>query len=323
MQTALIGGLSFGCDPPTDVRQIFQDNRAAWLGSHDDLLTQDMIAVAAKPGLSAPHLPQVALGALRPRCLQDPTQFEGETFEGSPAFLTEKLIGARDSWLRQAQIDPHDLVCRLDDRRGDVYHDMQPPGAIMLDEIGCRDLPTNVGGGVLWHVKGQTHPALCRGESDPARVPIDLERVHVVARRACVSHWRRDLAAFAFQGQGTFDRLSGFHSGLDMQVADERRGCRFTSVVGRMMQVHAVCFAMLPTIGADRVEGIGEQSRGFSQGVSLLRCRLQGNSHRSVHVHSIPYTLRFCQAHNKKGGARFPPPAQAEGPQRAISYGLG
>jgi hypothetical protein len=251
MQAALVLSLPFSFDAPSNVRQVFKDDRTTWVYSVDDLLTQDMITVAPKPGLPAPYLLQVAFCALRPGVLQGPTQFEGTTFHRSPALLPEKLVRARNSWLGQAEVDAHDIVRGLNHWRGEIYHDMQPPSPVSVEKIGGCDLPGKVGSGILWYMKEKTHPALRCRQSDGGHFPIDLEGMHVVARWAGLSFRSRDLAALALQGQAALNSLGRFDAGLNMQVTDEAGSSGFAGVVGGVMQAHAVLLAVRPAIGTE------------------------------------------------------------------------
>lgn len=118
MQPTLLFRLPLGLHPTANVGEVFEHDRAARCGGLDDLLAQEMIAVPTKAGLSMSHPTQVPLSALGASLLQGPALLEVAAFDRTPALLAQKGMSAGDRRLHQAQVDAHDLVSRLNRRRG-------------------------------------------------------------------------------------------------------------------------------------------------------------------------------------------------------------
>lgn len=303
MQEAFIRGLALGFDAAPNVGQVFKDNCAPWFSRLNNVFTEHMITVAPKPRLLLAHVAQVALGTLGPGFLQGSSQFEAPLFDPSPTFLSQERIATGDSRLSNAQINAKDIVDRFDNGRWKIDHDMQPPGAIALNQVSGGRRITCVRQGIVRHGKRECQAALCGGQAYRLGIPRNFVGVHVVAWWAARSMWNRDLPTLAFQGQGAFNRLRRFDAGLNVQVTDERRRLSFTGIIGRVMQSNAVLFFMRQAIRTDSIERLCKEARGFGQGSSLFGSWVKFDAHRSVHVQSIPYTVRFCNPIKRTGGS--------------------
>ena len=107
-------------------------------GSTDghDLLTQDMIAVAAEARLLVAHPFQMPFGRLRALLLQRPLEMKQPAFDRLPRPLAQEAIVARDGGPHDAQINANHLIGWRDIWRGNRDDDMQPPAAMPEQQIG-------------------------------------------------------------------------------------------------------------------------------------------------------------------------------------------
>ena len=303
VQPALLLGLPLRLDAAANVGEVFEDDRAARRRGLDNLLAQDVIAIPTKAGLPVAHAAQVPLGALCSGLLQGTAQLEVPAFGATPTFPSQKGIGARDGWLRQAEVHSHRVMGRDNARRGQLHHDMQPPRAITPNQISRAGGMSGQWQRIVGHGEGDRHAPLRRRQADLLRLPVNLVRVQVVARRAGCCGWGRDLATAALQDQRTLHGLGRFDAGLDVQVADQAGSVGFTGVVSGVVQPDPVPFLVCPSIRTHRVKRLRKELRRFRQRGRLLRCRLEFDAYRSVHTKSIPYTVRFCQLFDKTGGS--------------------
>lgn len=62
-----------------------------------------------------------------------------------------------------------------------------------------------------------------------------------------------------------------------------------------MVEPDAVLLTVLPAIGANGIERCGELAQRFSQDTGLFSRRPEQQTHRSVHIASIPYASGFCK----------------------------
>src|SRR5262249_48552935 len=123
----------FGLHPLADVLEVFHYDRRAWLDRLNDLLGEDMIAVAVKAPLSVAYTLEMPFCAACAFLLQRSLEMKQPTFDCLPRLLAQEAVVRGDSGATDAQIDADDLIGRLDFWRGNRDNDVQPPMSISLD----------------------------------------------------------------------------------------------------------------------------------------------------------------------------------------------
>ena len=114
-----------------DIGQVFKNNRCSRLAGLNNLLTQDVIAVSAKPCLLAPEVSQMALSGRRAFALKLALQPKPLALDIFPASLTQEGRGTRDGRAYQAQVYPYDRFGRHQERRWQGDNDVQETNALV------------------------------------------------------------------------------------------------------------------------------------------------------------------------------------------------
>ena len=277
-------------DPSPDVLQVFEDDGAAGLHGDDDLLREDVVAVAPEAGLSAAHLLQVPFGGLGARGLERPAETEVAFFDPPPTALTEEAVVGYDGGAGKAKVNADHIGRRSDLRRGHIYRDVEPPTPLAFDQVGGKRLASRPLLGEGGDREGHGHPSFGRREAHRRGRPVQFESVPVETRRASQRPGAADLPALKTQRECRLQGLGRFDAGLNVQVGDKSWKSGLEVPVGRMVQADAIVLVVLPAPSTAGIEGLGELRRGVGQRGSLFGSRLEYHSHRSIHTVILPYT---------------------------------
>ena len=121
----------------TDVGQVLEDQRGAWLHGLDQALGQHVVTVPAETFLAARHLAQVPLGRPCAFRLKSAAQTERAVLDLPPAASTEELGLGGHGGARHAEVNTDHLSRGLDLRLRGFDHDMQPkPTLAVYAEVG-------------------------------------------------------------------------------------------------------------------------------------------------------------------------------------------
>ncbi len=280
--------------PLTDVFEIFQHDRAAWLGSTNDLFGEHMITVSTKAPLLMAYTSQMASGAFGSLLLQRSLEMKQPCLDRLPAPFAEKLTRRRDRRATQAQIDTDDLSSRLNLWLLNADDDVQPPGSTSLDQVGGIDRIAHILFGVVGYAEADRLSPTDQCQTDRGASPIEVVGALIVAwwAKTRSGHTGRALRV-APQCECTFQRFGGFHSRLNEQVA-RQIGQRVTQrVVGQAVQPGRVRDIRTPAALDTTIERLGREQSDARQVFSLGRCWLKLDTDRALHMRSIAYNLSF------------------------------
>ena len=213
----------------TNIDQVFKHDYRARFSAVDDGFAQDMVAITTKPLLFASNLSQFPFSTFRPLGLQVPSQLKAFGFDIFPRAFSMKTVITGNCRVRQSEIHPEKLPCRVHHRRWHRDHDMQPPFILAKDKV-CRvnsissvsfSMDRNLETNGLSST-GCRHPYCARG-------PVNFIGVLVVTRWTEMRRRLRNLPTLLLQGEGTPQRFSRLDAGLINQVAHK---CRMSSLDG-------------------------------------------------------------------------------------------
>jgi len=244
-----------GLDPASDIGQVLKADGPTQRCGGDDLFRKDVVTVAPESSLCPSGLLEAALCRLRRLSLEGPALFETSGLIGPPTLLSQEVIVAGDSRLRETQIDPDYVVGRDAFGRRQRDDDVQPPDTITADQVSRRDFSVNVPGGVSAHSEGNLLPTAGRRESRDTSYPIDLYSVDVVPRRTGERVRLANLSPLLLEGEHRPDRFRRLHPCLNVKIGHERRVLGLEQSIGRVVQCDPVFFAIFPTMSSYSVEG--------------------------------------------------------------------
>src|SRR5215211_252183 len=95
-----------------------------------------MICVLAETSAAAFDVSQMPFGAFCTLLLQRADALEVAAFDRFPASLSQETVIRRDCRTIDAQIDADDLIGWRNIGRGNAYDDVQPPFAILRNQVG-------------------------------------------------------------------------------------------------------------------------------------------------------------------------------------------
>jgi len=298
--TALFG-------PLTDMRQIFNGNRATFWRGLRDLFTQNVITIPSKLRLLVPDAAQVAFGAFCAALLQLAAQVEVPSFDRFPATLAKKVAVGRNSGVRQSKINADHRLVQLHIRRWHRHNDVQPPVTVTQEQIGAIRFTAEVLPRILRHGERDALPSGNRRQIDDLALPVHRVRMHVVAWRTAPRPWLIDRSfRIVRKLQSTCHRFRRFDPRLDVQVTDKIGILRLEGIVQRVVQRHAVFDAFLPAVGGDCIEYVRKLPARVQERVRLCHRRLQFDADRALHsTCTLPYIHRFCNSERRNRTAFF------------------
>ena len=307
-------GLLFGPHTLTDIGQVFQHDCATSGNGLDDLLGEDVIAVAPEPCLGLADLFEVPLGRFCSPGLKSAPQLEQPVFDGPPRLLSEEKVIGRDSRLSESEVYAYNGIngSNLWGRNGDG--NVHGPTTIAVNQVGGVHGVPRVSFRIFGDCKAERLAACDGGQPHSTGSPVDLEGVHVVARRAGVGVRARDLFPFAFEGKRASDCFGCFDAGLNVEVAHERRVLDFERAIELVVEADPVLFGVFPPASADGVEDLGEQVACLRESRDLLGSGFKRYDDCPSHKATIPYA--FAKV-NKERRAAIPLPAKADSPLAA------
>jgi len=281
----------------TNFVQVLNDNRCARFYGLNDLPTDHVIAIGAKPCRLACQLPEMAFGRLRAFALKRTLQSEVPALHLLPGTLTEKSVVRGHGGSGYPEVHTDHLPIRDYLRVRQRENDMQPELPAAVNQI-CAVISRRKGkhfssAGIQRH--GQRQPSANRRQRHVPFAQVGGVRALVVAYRRQVAMWLPNLFAAFLPGQRTFDRLRRSHSGGNHQLGGQVRVLLSERIVRRVMQVHAVFHSMLPSIGSDGVKASGVLLKGIQQNSSLFWRRGELEAECSLHTRVVSYIARFCR----------------------------
>ncbi len=289
----------------TNVRQVFNGDGAAFGRGLHNLLAEYVVTVTPEPCLRMPQPSQMTFGRPCALLLQLSPQVKVFAFNGFPAALPKKLSARRDGRLREAQVNANDGIRRLHIRSENRDNHMQPPRAIMQQEVCTIGGTSSVLASIDWQSKRDVLASCNRGKVNGLCLPVYAVGMHVVARRTSEGSRLRDGARRVFHKlQGAPYRFGCLDPRLNMQVRYQRRKLCFERIVERVVQRDAVFDALSPAMFSNRIEHLSKLTARFTQGIGLLWTRLQLDTNSTLHnTYISPYAERYC---NTTGGAHSP-----------------
>lgn len=302
MHTALCSCLALRPHALADVCKIFEHQRAARVGTHDELFGQNMVAVTSEAGLPALEVSQVTFGTFTATGLQPAFEPKVAALCGFPSFLPQEPVGGDDGGMCQAQINPNHLVCVGHSGRCQGDHDMQPPFAVLtLHQVGSIDRQIDVLGSIVRHSERHRHAPSYRRETHGTLLPGQRIGMHVVSGRAGGRLRTRHLKSSLLSGKSRLQCFRRFDASLNDQIGHQSRARSFLTVVRRVVQPHTVLFSLCPPIGTDIIKRSRELLRCLSECLALFRCWVELKANSSLHTMIIPYAMRFCIFLSEKG----------------------
>ena len=268
--------------------------------------------------LPARQLLQVSAGGLCSFGLQFALKAETTAFYFFPGPVSQELAGRGHGGAHQTQINPDDVLGRLNSGLGHADHDVQPPFPVAEEQISRSNRVACVLLAPVGNGKGQGQLARAGRQASFLLLPVEGKGFRIVTRwtEQTLRHLdglelRGGFAAllgfshlpgvgglmFALPREGALQGFGGLHSGLNEQVGDQPRTGRFGVVVGGVVQPDPVLLPALPPVATDSVESDGKLSKRLMQGDRLLWGRIQLYAHRSVHIFLFFLPARFTGRH--------------------------
>jgi len=300
----------------SDVLEVFQNKCCSRRGILNNSLREGVVTIPVETRLSLAQFLEMAFGGFTSFGLQFAPNAEILAINLFPLALAKKLTVRGHSGVIQAEIYPNNILNRRNIRLRNTDDHMQPVFPVARDQVSSSNLVSLIFGAEMRRREGDAHLAACGRESNRLPLPVESIGMNVVSgwtkftSRAFHGFELRNwiallLRLFNFLGigifmfllpsEGTRKSFSCFDTGLDKKIADQSRTEYFASTVRLMMQFHPVLFLMLPPIGTDMIEGLGELQKRFMQGMGLFRSRMKLYPYGSIHAESIPYMFTFCQ----------------------------
>jgi len=316
----------------SNMGQVLKNDSTARSGMLYNSPRQDVVRVPVEAGLLTRQLFEMSLGRLRSVGLQFAAETEVPAVNLFPMRRSEEVTSARHCWPLQAKVNSDHLPCMVNIGFRNMNHHMQPEFATARDEVGSGNLVSCVVSAEMRDAEGDRQLASGTRDLDLLSIPIQGIGVDIVANRTELAlrhlHWRelrKGLATLLgrslllgieglmplLPGEGTLESLSSLDTSLDEQITHQTRTSLLGVVVGGMVQLYAVLFLVLPTIGTYGIEGLRELGKCVLQSLSLIWRGMQLYSHGSVHTKSIPYMSRNCKLEQGEvwgaAHAAFPP----------------
>jgi hypothetical protein len=278
-----------------DVLQILQNDCATRRARFHDLLGEDVIAVAPEPPLFSSNSSEVTLGRLRPLGLEGASKIEGARLHCSPSLLTEEKVVGCDGRLREPEIHADNIRAGGYIGSWQVHNHVQEPSPVPVDEVSGESLSAGILDSAGRHNERDSLTTGSGRQYDYPGIPENLECMDVVARRASISSdGAGHVPSLVKAHHRGPNRLGGSNPGLDVQVAHESGELGLQGSVGGMVKSNPVALAVLPSVGADRIEGCGELERSFTKNLGLILGRIEYNPSGTIHTSTVPYTVSFC-----------------------------
>src|SRR5262249_52983258 len=120
----------------SNVGEVLKHNSCAIRGMLNDTPGKDMITVPVEKGLPLAQLFQVTFGRLRSFGLQLSTHAEVTAINFFPVRITEELMLRGDSRMSKPKVYTYDQGGLFNVRFFDADHDVQPPFAFAITQIG-------------------------------------------------------------------------------------------------------------------------------------------------------------------------------------------
>src|SRR6266508_507071 len=293
VHSALGGRAPLGLHPLTNVLEVFQNDRPAWLDGLNDLLGEHMIAVVAEAPLSVAYTFEMSFRAARAFLLQRSLEMKQSAFDCLPALLTQETVVRRDSRARDAQIDADNLIGRRNVWSKNRDDDVQPPPAITLNQIGGIGRIARILGAVIGNMKTDRLSPADERHPHRAALPIHAVGMQVVTRWAGLRVRPRDLPTRFLERKRAFHRFGRLDARLHVQIAHEGRILSLERVVQRAMQFDTIFLVLLPAVGTHGVEHRRKLAAGFGKCVGLGWRRFKMYAYCALHMKSIPYITLF------------------------------
>lgn len=258
-----------------DISQVLQHNRSARLDSFDDLLGEDVVAITTKAGLLATEDSQTPLGAFGPFGLTGSFLAKDASLDFSPAALAKKTPFISDCGTTQTQVHADGVLVRSNLGRNSFDNDVEEESAVSANKISGADLAITGPGKHLRKVQRNGDSACYRGQPRRCGLPVNLERVDVVARRTRRRMRTRGLTSLFATDESRFYCFRRFDASLDMQVAYQVRQLLLQCTVSQVVKGNPVFLVCGPRSFTDGVERFRKLAGRFQQGYLLLDSRIQ------------------------------------------------
>lgn len=279
-----------------NVSQILNHDGRARGGVLDDSFREDMITVPVKTSLTTSQFLEMTLGRLASFGLKLALEAEIATVNLFPTTVAKKLTSTGDSRTVQAKVYPDDLINGRNIRLGGADHDMQPIPTIADTQVSSRDSSTRIFCTVWRNLERDNDTAFNSREAHRLALPVQTIGSLIVANWTAFRLGLACLSSLGFAIIGRFQSFSGFDTSLNEDVRPKLRILLTHIIVSGMMQLHAVLFVVLPSIGTNNIKDLGELLSGLFEKSLLLTIRLKKYPDCSIHARSIAYMPTFCQA---------------------------
>lgn len=238
------------------VLEIFQHQGAALWGVLYNAFGEDVITVSVESYLSALEFSQVLFRRFARFRLQLTTEAEITAIHFFPVLATKEVMVGSHSRAIESQVYPDDTSIHWDMRLRHRDDDMQPELPMPITQVGSRNWIARVFGAVGRNSERNTHSASTGREAYFPFVPLEhigflivtywtelrLRHLHGFELGDRLALFPGFLYPFGVVGnglglprQGRFDRLRGFHTGLNEQVTDQPRTGYLQITIGSVM----------------------------------------------------------------------------------------
>ncbi|EFH82002.1 hypothetical protein Krac_2773 [Ktedonobacter racemifer DSM 44963] len=297
-------------DSFSNIGQVLKHNCCSRGYALHDAFGEHMVTVPVEKHLLTRQLFEMPFGRRGSFGLKFATETERTAVNLFPVARAKEVTVGSHSRTIQAQVHTNNRVIGLNNRFGNIDHDMQPPFPFAVDQVSSSNVTPTISLTEMRNGKGKSHFALRGRNANRLCFPIEGVGVNIVTNRTllrgratnrleersgfplflCVSNlFRIGRFLLGFPGESTAKRFGGFDPSLNEQVTHQTRTQGFRLVVGGMMKPDTVLLAMLPTIDTHMIVGNGKLHQRFLQDVGLFCIRLKLNPHRSIHAQIIPY----------------------------------
>jgi len=282
-------------NPAADVGEVFNHNSSADLNVVEYRGRENVIAIPSEASFSpseASKMPLGGLGAVGLQCASKAEVPFGHFFHVPVAM--KSVIGGHGR-ANNAEVYPDSLPVTDEGDIRQFNNDVKVKLSFSIDEVGGSYWLANHIPGIFRNLKRYLYSATCCRHANDYLIPVDLECVKVVTRRAGIRLRARHFTPFSYQRIRRFQGLGGLPYCLYMQIRDKLRERRLASTVGKVMQIVGISLALFPTCTADSVKRLSELLNCFFKGTSLLISGQQSDLNGSIHADIIPYTLENMQ----------------------------
>ena len=175
----------------SEVREIFNDNNRSGFDAAQYLLAKNVVAIASEPLAAARKVSQMPLGGLRTVRLQFSAKSEGALLHFAPVFLT-----VHPRWYRipttirshgrtaNAEVNAEGLTVRDKGNIGQFDNDVEGKSVFPIHKVSGTNLRARKTFRVSGKNKRNLNSSSCCGKVRNSHLPVQFERVNIIARRA-------------------------------------------------------------------------------------------------------------------------------------------